>query len=122
MSIKAILAEAEKTRLIWLMHEGKHYAIRACIYSTETYTFSYYDFILQMIKNQEHRDFINQIGKTMERVPLVSDGNGRLFTQDELDGTVKAEEFTSEEQIERLIGQVISVIKEQEYYTKAVSN
>lgn len=122
MSFKAILAEAEKTRLLILTANGKPYAMRACIYSLETYQFSYYDFILASVKNVEHQKFINQRGRNMEKVPLIDLGNGRMATQDEIDGTIVAQEFTSEEQVEKLLGYLVSVLKEQEYYTKAVTN
>lgn len=122
MSIRSVLSEAENTRLLVLTSEDKPYAMRACIYSLETYSFAYYDFLLANVKNTSQQRFIKNNGKLFERVPLISTGSGVLYTQDELDGKVVAQEFKDDAEVERLLGYVISVLKEQSFYRKRVNS
>lgn len=122
MSILAEMSRREESSFILLVYKDpvknsiKPMGIRLKLYSLESGTFDFYDFALEHVKNKYHRNFLNKLSKSLPQTFLIQNGD-MLCTQDEIDNNVVVSEVKSEEDVAKAIEVVISIHKENEYFS-----
>ena len=89
--------------------------IRAKLYSVETGEFVCYDFLLTHVKSRVHKKFLQSKVNRMPQLALIPK-DGLLVTQDELDGTVKGIEASSDSDVEAILTKAVEIQRELDFY------
>jgi hypothetical protein len=101
MTLQEKLTYVKQSEISKLKFNNSILGLRTKYFDVNTDTFEYYDFELDVIKNQKVRNFINSLN--MNSIELHRDGNGLLISDDEEKNNVIVKEFKDEEDAIRVL-------------------
>lgn len=111
MSLADISRKAVQSKIWKLTKDSKVLGFRVKAYNLEKDEFMYYDFDIDIVKKlPDLLEFFKDKIKTFESNPLISK-NGRLYTQEELDGLYDAQELFSDSDVVSVLKPVILLYK-----------
>lgn len=110
MSILVKLNNLESSTIYKLQFNGKIVGLRVKYFNLELNQFLYYDFELSYIKRQDLQDYLNKHSKDFE-VLEMKQYNGVVCTENEIDGTIKVQEFKDEQSAGAILDSVIKVME-----------
>ena len=108
MTLREKLNKLKSSEIYKLEYNGSPIGLRIKIYNVDVNQYDYYDFALSIVRHDSLKNKINALQSRMSVLQMVDCDDG-YATQDELSGLVKIEEFKSEEQIVKILEQLVYV-------------
>lgn len=93
MKLIEAVENLKQSQIITLKFNNSIIAFRVKLYEPEQENFEYYDFLLDFIKNEEARQFLNTNVNKFPSQELIDVGGGAMKTQDEIDNNFTVSEF-----------------------------
>lgn len=111
MSLKEIAEKATQSKIWRLTKDGTILGFRVKSYNIQSNSFDYYDFDIDILKSlPELLEFFRGKVSSFD-INTLKSVNGRLYTQEELDGIYEAKELVSNEDVVRVLQPVILLYK-----------
>lgn len=107
MTLKELATEIKSCSIWSLTYEGSLYGFRVKSYDVQSGNYVYYDFDTDVVENiPDYLGFFKDKCKNFKRLSLKL-VDGRLYTQEELDGKYEARELLTKEETAHILKPVI---------------
>ena len=113
MTLKEILNNVKQSEICKLKAYGRILGLRVKCFNVNTCMFEYYDFELEIITNQDVKNFVNSINssmKSIELIPVVG-STGLLMSKEEIEGSITVGNFDTEADAIKVLHPFIRIYK-----------
>ena len=117
MTIREKLNLIKQTQIYRLVYENDLRGFRLSMYNADTESLEYYDFIIEMINDENIMKYLQDNLNDLPVLKLINNGD-YLETENERNKKIKVKEFLDDNQVNDYTKRAIEILKEVKLCTK----